>query len=136
MLTQNQIRYINQVILSDASKLNYIVKENAPSDEAGLFNESSLVIWSGASDKTIFGCPKVNHAFRALHDALHLETRMNFSVESEIELGRIQASKYSSQLIQDLIYCEVSLQAMHYRDTGNFVSNQVEFTHNFFSKKS
>lgn len=117
----------NHLILSQASKLNYSVSSLAPNSEVDLFNSGSLVIWNGASDNTIWHDAKVNYAFRALHDALHLESRLGFSVPEEIELGRIQANKYSGML-SDLIYTEVALQAKHFQVTGNFVSDQVSFT--------
>ena len=121
------LNYINNKILKDASKLSYIVKSSAPSTEVELFNSPTLVIWSGASDNTVFQDAKVNYAFRALHDQLHLETRFDFSPQAEIELGRIQASQYDG-ILADLIYCEVSLQAEYYLKNGVFVPDQVQFT--------
>lgn len=117
-------REINNLILKQAPR--FTVRDVAPSTESELFQAPSLVIWSGASDHTIFGDARVNWAFRALHDQLHLKTRLGFDVDSEIELGRIQASKYTG-LMADLVYVEVALQAMHYKTTGQFVSDQVAF---------
>lgn len=118
--------YINHKILNEARNIRYIVKSEAPSCEKDLFNCGELVIWSGASDNTIFQDEKVNFAFRALHDALHLKTGMNFSPENEIELGRIQASRYDG-ILADLVYCEVSLQAKYFLNNGVFVQDQVLF---------
>lgn len=126
-MKQDLIYYINQKILNEAAKLQYIVKSQAPNNETDLFNSSSLVIWSGSSDNTIFGDPSVNYAFRAIHDNMHLITGYNFSPEAEIELGRIQASRYDG-IMADLVYCEVSLQAKYYLENGVFVPDQVEFT--------
>lgn len=119
-------------ILSQASKLNYIVSDIAPSTETALFNQPSLVIWNGASVNTIWGDASVNHAFRALHDALHLKTGLDFNVESEIELGRIQASQYEGKLA-DLVYIEVAGQAEYYKQNGVFVTDQVKFTMDSFN---
>lgn len=118
------MRDINNKILKLAPK--HQVADLAPSTELELFNSPSLVVWSGASDNTIFGDARVNYAFRALHDALHLKTRRDFSPDSEIELGRIQANQFSG-LMADLIYVEVSLQAKYYKETGLFVADQVSF---------
>lgn len=125
MLTQ-----FNQLILNQASKLDYIVKDTAPNDIQSVLGHSQLVIWSGQSDNTIWQDAKVNHAFRALHDALHIESRLGFTPLEEIELGRIQASKYSG-LLADLVYCEVSKQAEHYLKHGTFLVDQVGFTLNY-----
>jgi hypothetical protein len=121
-------------MLKIPSEFKNLILQTAPSDEFGLFNTSSLVIWSGASDDTIWADARVNWAFRALHDALHLETGLGFSPKSEIELGRIQASKYEG-LLADLVYCEVAGQAEHYLKTGQFVVDQVEFTIQYLKTK-
>jgi hypothetical protein len=132
---EQAIQYVNQLILSEAKGLKYLVKADAPNTEADLFNAPSLIIWSGASDHTVFSDASVNWAFRALHDALHLKTGLNFSPEAEIELGRIQASKYTSSLMQELIYAEVSMQAAYYAKTGHFVQDQATFTINHLTRR-
>jgi hypothetical protein len=122
------ITAFNSLILSQASKLKYRVADQAPGTELELFNgPKTLVIWSGASENTIFGDARVNWAFRALHDALHLKTGIGFSPEAEIELGRIQANQYTG-LLADLVYIEVSGQAQYYLQTGRFVEDQIKFT--------
>jgi hypothetical protein len=133
-MKQDAIRYINQTILKQASKLNYTVKSEAPSTEVDLFNSPSLIVWSGQSDKTVFQNETVNWAFRALHDALHLKTKLNFTHDAEIELGHIQASKYDSDLLRELVFCEVSMQAMYHKETGLFLQDQASFTENFLKK--
>jgi hypothetical protein len=130
-MRQDALKYINQTILRQASRLDYIVKDAAPSTEVELFNSPSLIVWSGQSDKTVFQDETVNFAFRALHDALHLKTGLNFTHDAEIELGRIQASKYDSDLLRELVFCEVSIQAMYHKETGLFLQDQASFTENF-----
>jgi len=134
MLKIDLVNHLNSTILRDASKLSYIVKDIAPNSENALFSSTSTIIWSGASDNTIFQNKSVNYAFRALHDNLHVSTGLGFKPEHEIELGRIQASKYSG-LVADIIYCEVALQAEYFLKHGIFVKNQVEFTVNFLKTK-
>lgn len=121
-------RAINNLILSTAPK--HEVRNVAPSTELELFNSpKTLVIWSGASENTIFNDNRVNWAFRALHDQLHIVTGIGFSPEAEIELGRIQANRYTG-LMADLVYIETAGQAKHYLKTGQFVTDQAEFTLN------
>ncbi len=122
------IRYVNSEILKKASNIEYKVADVAPSNETELFNSSSLVIWSGASDQTIFCDKTVNWAFRAIHDLGHIETCLNFTVEQEIELGRIQASKWDSDVMRELIYSQIVMQAKYYGETGLFVSDDYSFT--------
>lgn len=127
-MNQDAVRFVNGLILRQAAKLTYRVADLAPSTERDLFNTSGLVIWSGASEGTIYGDASVNWGFRALHDALHLKTRMDFSVDAEIELGRIQASQYESDLMRELVFAEVAGQAAYYKQNGVFVSDQATFT--------
>lgn len=122
------IRYINNEVLRQSKNLRYTIKEIAPSTIQDLRNESSLVIWSGASDATIYQDASVNYAFRAIHDALHLKTGLDFSPKHEIEMGRIQASKQSSSLMSELFYTEIARQAEYYLINGVFVQDQVNFT--------
>lgn len=126
------MREINNLILNQASKLNYSVSDLAPSTFRDL-KETGLVIWSGESDNTIFDDPSVNHAFRALHDSMHLETGLDFIPEQEIELGRIQASKYDG-FLADLFFIEVSKQAEYYLQNGMFIKDQKLFTLNELNK--
>lgn len=121
----------NNLIMRQAAKLKYRVADKAPNTASELFNGSpTLVVWSGQSESTIYGDARVNWAFRALHDALHLVTGLGFSPAEEIELGRIQASQCSSSLLADLVYIETAGQAEYYMQTGQFVQNQIEFTIN------
>ncbi len=123
------IHSVNSTILRDASRLDYIVKADAPSRVQDLKSTSQLVIWGGASDHTVFRDPTVNWAFRALHDALHISSGLGFTIPEEIELGRIQASLYDG-LLADLVYLEVAGQAEHFAKHGEFVVDQVAFTLN------
>jgi hypothetical protein len=124
-------RELNNLILNSAPQ--HEVRDVAPSTFQDLLASTGLVIWSGESDHTIFGDARVNWAFRALHDSLHLKIQLDFSPRAEIELGRIQANQYSG-LMADLVYIETAGQAEHYLKTGRFVLNQVEFTISEFRK--
>ena len=126
-------------------EINNLILKTAPKHEARLiapisvvdlmaYRGSRLVVWSGASDDTIFGDRHVNWAFRALHDQLHLLTRIGFSPNEEIELARIQANQYEG-LMADLVYIEVAGQAEYFAKTGRFVSDQVSFTLNELKKR-
>lgn len=122
---------MNNEILKQSEGLRYTIKDTAPNSFKDLKNESGLIVWSGASDGTIYQDRTVNWAFRAIHDALHLKTGLDFSPEQEIELGRIQASRMNSSVLAEIIYCEVSLQAKYYLDNGIFVPDQIAFTKTF-----
>ncbi len=127
------INYINNIILNEASKLDYIIKADAPKIVSDLRECGQLIVWSGASEHTIFNDKHVNWALRALHDVCHLETGLDFTPDHEIELGRLQALKYANRcqsLVADLIYIEVAEQARYYKEHGIFLKDQVDFTLN------
>lgn len=49
-----------------------------------------IIVWTGASDRTIFGDPAVNHAFRAWHDWCHLVLEADFSQDGEHKVCLMQ----------------------------------------------
>lgn len=42
-----------------------------------------MVVWNGASTRTIYSAPEVNYAYRAYHDATHLAHGLTTSLEDE-----------------------------------------------------
>lgn len=117
-----------QLILNTAPK--HLVKAVAPSTYSDLLNQPTLTVWSGASHNTIWQDERVNWAFRALHDQLHLDLGIGFTPLEEIAIGKIQAARYESysSYLADLVYIETSGQAEYYLRNGVFVQNQVAFT--------
>jgi hypothetical protein len=133
-MNQDTRHYINQQILKQSANVRFISKAIAPSDERALFSfrkGSELVVWNGACEDTVYQDARVNMAFRALHDATHLETGLGFAPDQEIEMGRIQAARQTSSLMADLMYAEIAGQALYYKQTGLFVKNQALFTESF-----
>ena len=65
----------------------YDVSDTAPNTYEALVqsygDKGRMTVWSGASDKTIFGDPKANYAFRAWHDMTHLRLAAHFTPEGE-----------------------------------------------------
>lgn len=102
-------------------------------------------VWSGASDKTIFGDPKVNHAFRAWHDHTHIVNKLSFKPEHEVAVCEIQKKQlraylrngrglYAEELV-DLIDIEICGQLAYYQLTGNFVKDQRDFAIKMMQEK-
>ena len=122
---------LNEIVLYSAP--TFEARDIAPSTVPELFGAGSvgtLTVWNGASDGTMFGAANVNHAFRAWHDGLHLATRIGFTVDEEIELGRRQAelvARLSGDRLATLIWLEVAGQASEFKRTGAFVADQVAF---------
>ena len=117
----------NKRILELAPKFE--AKDVAPSTFAELKanTTSGLVVWSGASENTIYGDAIVNHAFRAWHDMLHLKLNAPFNEEGETRVALEQARLIQSDNYGKLIMCEVVGQVEFFNKFGMFPTNQVEF---------
>jgi hypothetical protein len=92
---------------------------------------SGLVVWAGASDQTIYGDAKVNYAFRAWHDALHLKLNAPFTDQGERIVALEQARLIGADKLGDIIMGEVVGQAEYFAKTGQFPVNQYEFIVNY-----
>lgn len=92
---------------------------------------SSLVVWSGGSNATVYGDPAINHAFRAWHDSLHLKLGLDFSLESEIAVATEQSRLLHNDGLARLIMAEVKGQAEYFAKHSQFPDNQVEFVTNY-----
>lgn len=121
--------YLNGSILNQAKTISYSVSDIAPATFEALQAQGSkhLIIWSGASDQTIFNDPAVNYAFRAIHDKLHLDTGLSFSPQDEIKLGSLQSRQYACPFLSEIVRIEVAEQAAYYLKNGIFVSDQIDF---------
>ena len=122
---------LNSKILSLAPK--FTASDYAPSTYAELKsnNAAGLVVWSGASDNTIYGCNRVNHAFRAWHDSLHLKLGVNFDYAGELAVGLEQARLIKNDALGLIIMGEVVGQVEYLNKYGHFPIDQVEFMRNY-----
>lgn len=93
-------------------------------------NSGTIHIWTGASDNTIFGDPKINHYFRAWHDVEHLVNRLGYDYLDESVVCEIQKSKLPQDwhFERALIHAEITGQAQYNMKTGFFVKDQRLFT--------
>ena len=99
------------------------------------------VVWSGASDRTIFGDPEVNYAFRAWHDWHHISRSLDFSDASEHEVfaGQyrdvrgIYGNGEAAQDFCDLLYAEIIGQLEFKNRHGNFPADQRGFVRHYLA---
>lgn len=90
-------------------------------------------VWSGASDKTVFSTPKMNHVYRTVHDFYHAVFNRDTTPEDEILLwGDIERNTSKalpeSQQARLLYWVEHIGQVKHHLEHGDFPDNQVLFT--------
>src|SRR6266404_7507313 len=93
-------------------------------------NLTSSIIWSGASDQTIYPVPQFNWLFRAHHDALHLAHKMGFTLAEEIELtkrGIAQLHLDTQPDVARLYWLDNVGQQLHYYRHGQFPVDQQAF---------
>ena len=126
---------LNEAIMRQVEGMEeYRVSDYAPNTEMDLFgHDGELVVWSGASDKTIYGNPSVNWAFRAWHDSVHLDHGIGLTIPGEIAVARIQASLLGGRL-GDVLYAEVGGQAEYYMKNGHFPVDQKGFIQDYLSE--
>lgn len=92
-----------------------------------------LVVWDGASAATIYGDARVNHAFRAWHDAAHIDGQYPFTLEGEVAAceHQIACARRRFPRLPDslaaLIRIEVVGQAEHFAAFGTFPADQSTF---------
>lgn len=115
------------------------VGEVAPSTLADLRahveTTGRFLVWSGASDQTIFGEASTNHAFRAWHDWCHYTHNLPFSLDGERHAARVQIvqvraayPKAEADHFAAIIWAEVVGQAEHFAAFGDFPKDQRAFT--------
>lgn len=74
----------------------YDVSDNAPEDYDSLLSHHKktgrVLVWSGASDQTIFACRETNYSFRAWHDSKHILRKLPFTQAGECAAMKAQQS--------------------------------------------
>lgn len=122
---------LNRRIIQLAPK--HTASDNAPYSYETLrsASTSSLVVWSGASDKTIYGDASVNWAFRAWHDSLHLKLNAEFNESGERRVAFEQARLIGGGTFGTILVGEIVGQAEYLNKYGQFPVDQVEFMRNY-----
>lgn len=118
----------------------YDVADDAPNTFEDLVDRvgktGKMVVWSGASDKTIFGSPEANYAFRAWHDICHLRGMHRFTPEGELatlkeqiaDVRRFIGAGPKADRIATLLHEEIAGQLGYAKNHGgNFPVNQRAF---------
>lgn len=122
---------LNTRILKLAPK--HTASDTAPQCFSDLVAHSfkRLVVWSGASDKTIYGDPRINHAMRAWHDSIHIKLGADFSIVGETRVAIEQARLIGSDTMGKIILAEVVGQTKYFNRYGIFPLDQVKFVSNY-----
>lgn len=106
-------------------------------EEVPMLHDGTLLVWSGASDLTIYGDARVNYAFRAWHDRAHIAGRFGFTLAGEraaCEWQIAEALRLFPRIpasVLRLIRAEVIGQAEHFAEHGTFPLDQVSFVKDY-----
>ena len=142
-------RAFNCAVLHIAGKLNprgWAVSDVAPQGllelKQCIAETGRITVWSGGSEKTIFGDREFNYAFRAWHDATHYVLDAEFDRPGEIAVAQRQiwtlVYLYGRTFVSrrgwaSLIWCEVVGQFDYKLAYGEFPDDQMAFTRNYLT---
>lgn len=135
------LRDLAQIVLAHAPL--HVARERAPSTFAELASHDGreLVVWEGASDATIFGDARVNHAFRAWHDATHKRHAFGFTLAGERATCEAQCAELLAlwplaSPLAAVIRCEVIGQAEYFATHGAFPLDQIGFARAYLARQN
>ncbi len=96
-------------------------------------NTGRILVWSGASDSSIFACQETNWAFRAWHDWNHWRYELPFTDKGEAAVCKKQQQQIRDQYgagqqteyFCSLLYFEIMEQLDYKNMFGQFPDNQI-----------
>lgn len=133
---------LNVAVLLIARRLfpaSFDVSEDAPSTyealKAHFESGKRYVVYSGGSDRTIFGDRHVNYHFRAWHDWCHWKGGHDFSVRGEYETFRMQhrhlvtiyGDNDTTRRWRSILFADIIGQRLHEKLCGHFPDDQPAF---------
>ncbi len=133
-------------ITGRALPMGFDVSDKAPSDYDALVSHyretGRILVWSGASDHTIFDDSDVNIAFRAWHDSKHVIHGFPFTLAGEV--GAMKRQKADVRAIYDgasadyfcrLLTAEIFGQFKYNQAHGGFPIDQMGFARAYMADK-
>lgn len=99
----------------------------------------SLPVSGAASDASIYSKPRINVAFRAWHDSLHLVLQTDFSYAGEMLTADAHQRALTGQLgcfeaeAKALLWADTAGQTMYHRTHGDFPADQAAFVRAFLA---
>lgn len=142
--SQNLNDFIEAWYKEKSQEINFVFVDNDDFDGAdiqGTFNRhlerfkqsKTIHIWTGASENTIFGDPKINHFFRCWHDYTHLKYELDYTPLNEIHVCALQMAELDNTMLFErlLINAEITGQILYFNNFNDFPINQRKFAYNF-----
>ena len=146
------LKALEHVITVQAKKVPYKTSLDAPSTYKAMkefyLANGYFLIYSGASESTIFSSPEVNVMFRAWHDAGHFLHGLSFKFDDEKRLGVIQAREaYWTALtlgydlsiarrVKSIVRAEIVGQIEYFEHHKDYVKDQKAYTLKYLGVES
>lgn len=93
-----------------------------------------VLVWSGASESTVFACRETNYAFRAWHDSKHILFNLPFTMDGEAAVMRLQQADIRAlydgpraDLFCAILEAEIIGQGEYNALHGGYPVNQLAF---------
>jgi hypothetical protein len=96
-------------------------------DTNGMLLGQRVPVWSGASDKTIWSSPSVNHLLRAWHDSHHVLLDADMSTAGEKRCAKYACSLITGALERQTLWCELAGQTYYWAEWKAHIDNQRNF---------
>ena len=121
------------------SDFPHYAAEDAPSSYQDLLTWSQghvlgvdpLPVFSGGSDRSIYGSDSANHLFRAWHDAIHIKEQLRFTEKDELKVSDMHCAvlRYigAPYAVIKALEADVAGQVKYFYLTGKYVADQLGF---------
>lgn len=121
----------------------YDVAEEAPATleqlNAHIAATGRMLVWSGASERTIFDDAETNYAFRAWHDWCHWKGQLPFNEEGEraayaMQLDHLRTVYGERPEWEAILHAEVVGQFDYAAEHGHFPEDQRAFVASYLQQ--
>ena len=135
------VRTISRILLPGG----FDVSEDAPDTYEKLVahfeSGARLVVYSGGSDKSIFGDPEINYHFRAWHDWCHWQGHHDFSMRGEYAVYEMQCAHivrfygdtHMTRRWRTILFADGMGQKAYHEKYGTFPDDQFAFVREFIA---
>lgn len=122
---------LNRLVLAQASRIKWHACDNAPETFEDLRRAFATLGYIPVStigcETSIYGDARVNLAFRAWHDATHLEHGLGFNPNDEVAVAHIQCASAGIARDRALLWADIAGQVRYFEAFGEFPNDQKAF---------
>ena len=101
--------------------------ESIRCERTGALIGQRIQVWSGASDRTIWSSPEMNHLFRAWHDSVHILLDAEFDPRGERRVSEYQCAMIDGAAERAVLWAETEGQQGYRARWGSYPADQRSF---------